>query len=318
MATVAITGAAGLVGRRTLEAFAQDRRDGEGLLALDWRAVPPAEQVPGVEHLVLDVRSPDLADLLRARGVTAVVHLAAIVDPGAMSEEEQRSVDVHGTRNVVEACLAAGVDHLTVTSSGAAYGYHPDAPEWLDEGAPLRGNEAFAYSRHKRLVEELLARYRAERPELAQLVLRPGTILGRTVRNQITALFDKPAVLGLRGAATPFVFVWDEDVARCIVHGVRERRAGVFNLAGDGAVTLRELAARAGKRYVALPPALVSGALTVLRRLGLTRYGPEQVDFLRYRPILKNDALKQGLGYRPRLTSREAFDRYWEARAHAS
>lgn len=318
MATVAITGAAGLVGRRSLEAFAQDRRDLEAILALDVREVPPAERLAGVEHLVLDVRSPDLADLLRARGVSAVVHLASIVTPGAMSEEEQRSVDVLGTRNVVEACLAAGVAHLTVTSSGAAYGYHPDGAGWLDEDAPLRGNEAFAYSRHKRLVEELLARYRAERPELAQLVLRPGTILGRTVRNQITALFDKPAILGLRGAATPFVFIWDEDVARCIVLGVHERRAGIFNLAGDGTVTLREIAARAGKRYVPLPPALVRGALAVLRRLGLTQYGQEQVDFLRYRPVLKNDALKERFGYRPRLTSREAFERYWAGRSHAS
>jgi UDP-glucose 4-epimerase len=106
----------------------------------------------------------------------AVVHLAAIVEPPpGMTDAEVRDIDVGGTRNVVAACVAAGVDHLTVTSSGAAYGYHPsNAGAWLTEDAPLRGHDRFAYSANKRDVEALLADARREHPELAQLVLRPG------------------------------------------------------------------------------------------------------------------------------------------------
>ena len=51
----------------------------------------------------------------------------------------------------------------------------------------MRGNEAFAYSHHKRLVEEMLADYRRDHPQLKQVVFRVGTILGETTRNQITA-----------------------------------------------------------------------------------------------------------------------------------
>ncbi len=64
---------------------------------------------------------------------------------------------------------------IIVTSSGAAYGYHADNPEWLTEDDPVRGNEAFAYSHHKRLVEEMLAVCRTQHPELRQVVLRVGT-----------------------------------------------------------------------------------------------------------------------------------------------
>ena len=59
----------------------------------------------------------------------------------------------------------------------------------------MRGNEAFAYAYHKRLVEEMLARWRTEHPELKQVVLRIGTILGETVHNQITDLFEKPRLI---------------------------------------------------------------------------------------------------------------------------
>jgi UDP-glucose 4-epimerase len=215
---------------------------------------------------------------------------------------------------VLEACLGAGVRKLVYTSSGAAYGYHADNPEWIDEDAPLRGNPEFAYSDHKRQVEELLARWRAEHPELLQLVFRPGTILGARARNQITNLFEKPLVMGLAGAASPFVLVWDEDVVGAILRGVHEGGTGIFNLAGDGTLGLREMAARLRKPYVALPAALVAAALWLGQRLSLTQYGPEQVGFLRHRPVLSNRRLKEEFGYVPRKTTREVFELFAEAR----
>ncbi len=215
-----------------------------------------------------------------------------------------------GRSNVLDACLAAGVRQIIVTSSGAAYGYHADNPEWLTEDDPVRGNEAFAYSHHKRLVEEMLAACRREHPGLRQVVLRVGTILGETTRNQITALFDRPRLIALRGSRSPFVFIWDQDVVGAIAHAIRTDAAGIYNVAGDGALSIQEIARRLGKPCLTLPPALLRAALGLLHPLGLTRYGPEQVDFLRYRPVLDNRRLKEGLGYVPRKTSAEVFDFY--------
>ncbi|NIS30078.1 MAG: NAD-dependent epimerase/dehydratase family protein, partial [Actinobacteria bacterium] len=85
-----------------------------------------------------------------------------------------------------------------VASSGAAYGYHEtNRGRRLTEEDPVRGSTRFAYSRHKAEVEELLAAYRRSRPDLAQLVLRPGTILGEHTSNQITDLFEKSVILDL-------------------------------------------------------------------------------------------------------------------------
>ena len=54
--------------------------------------------------------------------------------------------------------------------------------------------------------------------------------------------------------------------------------------------------------------ALSDAALAVARPLGLSRYGPEQVRFLQYRPVLDNTALKTVFGYVPQKTSAEVFD----------
>ncbi len=323
--TVLVTGGAGYLGRVALAALVQ-RRDGAGherrvahLVAVDVRPVPEHQRVPGVEYRVLDVRDPALAALLREHQVNVVAHLAAVVTPGKASNRAlEHSIDVLGTANVVACCVDAGVSKLIVTSSGAAYGYYADNPAWLTEDDALRGNVEFAYADHKRQVEELLARARAEHPALQQLVLRPGTVLGEGTANQITALFDGPVVTGLWGAATPFVFIWDRDVAEVIARGACSDVTGTFNLAGDGAVPMRELAAMMGKPFIALPVPLVRGALAVLRRLGRTSYGPEQVDFLRYRPVLSNRRLKEQFGFTPRMTSREVFAHYCRTRTAAS
>jgi UDP-glucose 4-epimerase len=212
---------------------------------------------------------------------------------------------------VLEACVQAKVAKIIVSSSGAAYGYHADQSPWLSESDPIRGNEEFPYSYHKRLVEEMLAQYRTEHPELKQVVFRIGTVLGETVNNQITNLFEQPRILRLSGSDSPFVFIWDQDLVQVFLKAIHQIECqGVFNVAGDGAVGMSEIARRLGKPLMTLPAGLVKVALTVLHRLKLTQYGPEQTKFLRFRPVLDNRKLKEVFGYAPQKSSSEVFD-FW-------
>jgi UDP-glucose 4-epimerase len=309
--SVLVTGASGLVGRQVVGKLAGGPGAPETLVAADLHLPPPAQLLEGVRYVAADVRDPALAKLLEEHGVDTVVHLAAIVTPGAGSSRAlEYEIDVLGTRNVVDACLQTGVGQLVYTSSGAAYGFHASNPVPLRETDPLRGNEAFAYAWHKRLAEEELAGQRESHPGLEQLVFRPGTILGERVASPITALFERRVVFGVTGSEAPFVLIWDEDVADCIVKGIRERRSGVYNLSGDGSITLREIARRLGRPYLPLPPALLAAALGALHTLRVSSRGPEQVDFLRYRPVLSNEKLKSEFGFTPRFSSEECFEHY--------
>ncbi|MDO9435803.1 SDR family oxidoreductase [Hydrogenophaga sp.] len=313
---VLVTGADGFLGRSLIEELSRDTPAHRHVVAVDVREVPTERRRPGVVYVQQDVRAPALADTMARNAIDTVVHLASIVTPGKGSNRAfEYAVDVGGTRNVVRACLAHSVQHLVVSSSGAAYGYHADNPAWLTEDHPLRGNEVFAYAHHKRLVEEMLARARANHPGLRQTVLRIGTILGERVDNQITALFEKPRILSIAGSDSPFVFVWDEDVTGAILHALSGQGApGRYNLAGDGALTIHEIAARLGKKERVLPAGVLRAVLRVGTALGISRYGPEQLDFLRYRPVLLNTALKERFGYTPKKTSAEAFDAFVAAR----
>lgn len=310
---VLVTGGSGFIGTSVVGRLASSTNV-ELVVGADLRE--PAELREGAVHTRLDVTDAEaVAEAVREHEISTVVHLAAIVNPDpSMPRELIHAVDVKGTRNVLDACIAHGVRQIVVSSSGAAYGYHPDNPAWIHEDDALRGNEEFAYSDHKRLVEEMLAEYRAAHPELGQTVLRIGTVLGRTVDNQITALFERRRLLKVRGSDSPFVFVWDSDLVEILVQAVLRERTGIFNVAGDGAMTVDDIAADLGKPVVSVPEVALKAALAVAHRLRMSPYGPEQTRFLRYRPVLDNAKLKREFPYTPSLNSRDAFTAWRSAR----
>lgn len=306
MTRVLITGGGGFLGTHVAAALTA-RPEVDLVVSADVRPGPARE---GVVDVLLDVTEAEsIAPLLREHRIDTVVHLAAIVNPGHDVPLEYR-VDVIGTANVLAACTETGIRRIVVSSSGAAYGYHADNPEWIDETQPLRGNDDFPYSRHKRLVEEMLAACREEHPELEQVVFRIGTILGPTVRNQITSLWDGRRILRIAGSDSPFVFVWVDDVASAMARAATDGPVGIFNVAGTGRMTVPEIAARLGKPLTTVPAWALSAALRTGRMLRLTAHGPEKVPFLRFRPVLSNRRLIEQFGFTPARTTREAFEEY--------
>ncbi|GAA1214181.1 NAD-dependent epimerase/dehydratase family protein [Rhodoglobus aureus] len=316
MSRVLVTGGSGFLGTSVVAGLAaSDAID--CVVSADIRVPSPGVRLPSVLYDRVDVmEAAGLPELLRRHKIDTVVHLASIVNPGKNTTvTEEFAVDVEGSRAVFAACVKAGVSRIVVSSSGATYGYHPDNPDWITEIDPLRGNDDFPYSKHKRMVEEMLAELRQSAPQLSQTIFRIGTVLGPTVDNQITALWDGRRVLKLAGSDSPFVFVWVDDVVEVMVRAATGGPSGIFNVAGDGKVTVREIALGLGKKLLVLPPWVFAVALWVGHGLRLTPHKPAQVKFLRYRPVLDNRALKESFGFRPSKTSHEAFSAYLEARA---
>lgn len=306
MTGLLITGAAGTVGQAVLDLLSE-RAETLPVTATDLRK--PSRLPDNTSYLEMDVRDAASVDqVIGSARPQVVVHLASIVTPppGA-TRNLQYDVDVTGSRNVLDACLKHKVRRLVVTSSGAAYGYHADNSVPLTETDPLRGNTAFAYAHHKRLVEEMLIEARGQSPELEQVVLRVCAVLSPGLDNQITALFRKDRILGISGARGDFVFIWSDDLARIVLRAATNGPAGVFNVAGDGALSVAELAKSLGKDTRILPAWLLKAALAAAKPLRLSRYGPEQVRFLQFRPQLNNNRLKQVFGYTPQKTSAEAL-----------
>jgi UDP-glucose 4-epimerase len=211
-----------------------------------------------------EYRQGDVLDVDAVAALVAdadvVVHLAFIIMGG---REETRRINLEGSRNVFAAAAAAAprVRRLVYTSSVAAYGFHADNPQPLTEVVPARGTEAHYYSAQKAELEATLYEQAAE-SELETYVLRPCIVAGPDALGMIEAipsLVRRAPLTVLPDPGTRFQLVHHDDVASALVAATRGvGEPGVYNLAGPGELTVRDLAHALGWQRVPVPRATVS------------------------------------------------------------
>lgn len=304
--TVAVTGASGLVGRRVVEMLFDPPGDGdpvERVVALDVTRHADLETSPRLDFHEVDVRDGSIRD--RFVDVDAVVHLAFLTDPIA-DEEEMRSVNVGGTRNVLESAVAAGVGRIVYLSSAVAYGAHPDNRLPLHEDDPLRANPDFSYAEHKLEIERWITGWREEQPDLRLAVLRPAIVAGRGADNFITRQMELPRVPTVRGYRPPWQFVHVDDVAAAILHALDHGLDGAYNVAPEGWLSHDEVIDQVGRRPIELPEEVAFNIAERLWDLGVAEAPPGQLHYVMH-PFVMSVAKLLATGWQPRHTNRDAL-----------
>ncbi len=164
-----ITGASGFIGGRLAARMAREQREVRCLA----RASSDTAQL---ERLGLEVVRGELSDprsLARAAaGCATIVHCAALVSDWA-TVREIRAANVAGTRNLLDAATAAGVERFVHLSSTDVYG-HPGGRA-ISEDEPSHGFANW-YAQSKREAERELAAAGGAAPEI--VVLRAATVYG--------------------------------------------------------------------------------------------------------------------------------------------
>lgn len=171
MTVVVVTGAAGHVGANLVRALLDRGQRVRALVHRDRRAL---------EGLDVEIVSGDVTDaalLNRAiDGAQLVYHTAAYISLSMHEWERLEAVNIVGTRNVVNACLACGVQRLVHFSSVEALEDVPSG-KVVDEARPLLespGSSPYAFSKaiSQKEVQRGLAR------GLDAVMLNPTAIIG--------------------------------------------------------------------------------------------------------------------------------------------
>ena len=316
--TVAITGPTGEIGISTVDALERDP-EVDQILGMARRPFDPSEHGwTKTDYRRGDILDRDSVDALVA-DADVVVHLAFIV---IGTREESQRINVAGTRNVFEATVAAARPRrLVYTSSVAAYGYHSDNPLPLTEQTPVRGSAEHYYSEQKAACEQVLAEV-THGTSLEVFVLRPCIVAGP----RATALADAmpwnqlpSAVRSVTAAlplpkppfpdpGTPLQLIHHDDVAAAIALSASTSAPdGVYNLAGDGVVSLSEIATALGARPVRVPAAAASIASAVIARVPFLPSSTEWLHATRTSVVMDVTKAKTVLGWTPRHTSAETL-----------
>ena len=169
---VAVTGAAGHIGANLVR----------GLLAQGRRVrALVREHTAGIDGLPVEVVRCDVTDAQACRralaGAQIVYHLAARISVGWDPPKPVEAVNLGGTRNVVEACLACGVQRLVHFSSIHAFSADP-VDGVIDESRPLALNQpqTLIYDRTKAEAERQVVAAVAR--GLDAVIVNPSSVIG--------------------------------------------------------------------------------------------------------------------------------------------
>ena len=285
-----VTGGSGYLGRRLVAALSK-RPDAERVAAADVTARElPAE----VDYQTLDVRDPGAAQMVIGHeGPDVLVHMAAIVDPAADSNAV-RDVNVGGTNNVLTAAASANVPHVIVVSSVAGYGPVDGGDSLVDETAPMRGDPGFDYARDAANADRLAQLWSARHTDRVTTIVRPCLVLGPSADNAVVRLWtQKPFAGRVAPAERQVQFLHEDDMASALLTLIDRRQAGVFNLAGEGRVSLAECAELAGLKRP---------------KLAALRSKDSALGFLDNARLVDTSRISDITGWSPEHTSRAAFE----------
>ncbi|HSO97057.1 MAG TPA: NAD-dependent epimerase/dehydratase family protein [Acidimicrobiia bacterium] len=298
--SIAVTGASGLVGQRLLPMLADDPSVSR-VVGLDMR--PPRRRSRGLEFHLVDVARAELKPLLE--GIDVLVHLASVVDP-IPDETLMAHVNVNGTRRVLDAAAAVGVQRLVRVSSATVYGAWANNPVPLTEDSPLRPNTGFSPAVQAAEVERLLAEWRDDHPGVVVTTLRAAPVLGPGAeRLPSRILLGRPSVR-VRGARPPVQAVHIDDLVGALGMVVLADYPGTFNVASDGWLDHEEARRLlAPSRIPPLPAGLLERVLRVTWEIGVGDVPPGVVPYLTHPTVIANDRLR-GIGWRPRHDNEEA------------
>ncbi|GAA3458406.1 NAD-dependent epimerase/dehydratase family protein [Saccharothrix longispora] len=304
---VVVTGASGSVGtalRREL------RDDDHPHPDRTHDVLGVARRVPDDSRWVrCDIGAPGAEEILTRAfdGADAVVHLAWAIQPRT-DEPDMRRTNIGGTEHVLRAADRAGVPHLVVASSVAAYS---PADHPVDEDWPRDGVAGSGYSLHKAELERMVA------GRSSTTVVRPAAVVQDDAAGEIERWTLSPlvpaALLGRSWLPVPLwrglrlQVVHARDVAGAVALLLRGRTTGAFNVAADPALRARDLAEIFGGFLVPVPFAAAHAVAGPAWRFGAQPLHPGWLRLADQVSLVDTTRLR-ALGWAPRYAPREVLD----------
>jgi nucleoside-diphosphate-sugar epimerase len=319
-----VTGGTGFIGSHLAE---QGRRLGAEVVVLGLTGRPEEQanaellRGQGVEVLSGSITDPELCRQA-VRGATHVFHLAVAMREGARDDQFFESVNLDGTRRLLEAAVEEGARRFVYCSTIGIYGHR--APGVTREDSPLApGN---IYERTKVAAERLVREFGSGRA-LPYAILRPADVYGP--RDQRLLKLFKGVSAGRfpffgNGAGRRHMIFVDDVVSGFFRACERDQALGEsFILAGPRPCTLRELvaevqAATGSPRYgVRLPLRPMLGLAAVVedvsRVLGVDPpIYRRRMDFFWSDSEFDTSRARKGLDWVPRVELPEGIRRTLE------
>ena len=299
--TYCITGITGYIGK--LLARKLSREAGSHVIGIDLNR--PTDSAD-IQFYRSDIRDTAIVDIFKSEKVDVIIHLAFYTHPegdAALAE----SINVGGTRNILQAAAGSGVKRIVLASSAAAYGSHPDNAVPMTEDQPLRPNKYFYYSAHKAAQEELILEFKQQHPDVQTIILRPCVLIGPHINNPTGDSLRQKVLVFIKGRQPPIQFIYEDDAAHAFYLAAGSEIEGVYNIAAEGTLTYPEIAELMHKKIILVPFGVLSALANVGKRLRLSPVSATTLNFIRNPIVVDPSNFNRQFNFKPEYNTHQAL-----------
>ncbi|MFC1830158.1 NAD-dependent epimerase/dehydratase family protein [Thermodesulfobacteriota bacterium] len=321
---IIITGATGFLGRNLAEHFHDDGMQ----VVITGRSPDVGDELQkkGIEFQKADIL--DLNELNHAVSFAdCLIHCAARSGPWGRYRDFYEN-NVVGTQNVVSACRNHGIKKIIFISTPSVYFTGEDRYD-ISESEPLPERQASHYSKTKLISErELLA---LQHEGFKVIIFRPRALFGpydNTFVPRILRLAEKKQMpLVNDGQALIDITYVDDfvDAVRKALFAPDDAWNEVYNISNGDPISVKEWFSEVLRIFdrpfrpknIPEPAAkILAGIMEFVSYLPLVNREPPMtrfsVGYMAKSMTLNIDKAKQKLGYSPRVSNQEGFEKYAE------
>ncbi len=295
--TCFVTGGNGKLGQRLIKELLAKGFKVKALVKSNDRVVSlPAGVIPYIgdisdRHVLEDA----------CKNTNYVFHLAAIVSQNKKFTSEIISVNVEGTRNILEAAEKAGADRFVYPSSIDVYGIK--RKEMLTEESRPKTEDRYGYS--KLLAEKEISKFTASLPST---ILRLSTIYGTGFEKSFFKVFDaisKGKMYIIGSGKNNLAIVHENDAANALLLAAEktpDRTSEIFNIT-DGAMHTQQSLINMAADLLGVERPMKHLNEFMVKIIAKTRdLDVDELRFLTSNRQVSIDKAKRILGYSPKVS----------------
>lgn len=308
--TVLIIGAAGGLAQITAGLLSKEHPELK-IIGVDSRSLDHLPRRAKVKTIRMNYTRGNFEKLFRDHNFDVVFHLGRIGHAnlgGSSSLAERLDLNVMGTSRILDLALKFNIKKLILLSTFHVYGALSDNPVFIREDHPLRASIKYPELRDVTEMDQIATNWMwKNQDEVSTVVLRPCNIVGPQIHNAITRY--------LRTSYAPvpidynpmFQFIHEFDMAHVLIQSVDKVPTGIYNVAPDESVSLKDARQIVGQKSLPVPMLALAPAAHLIKRLW--NFPDYLLDYVRFSCIISSSALGKHLNRKHyRFSTKETLE----------
>lgn len=295
---ILIIGIVGGLAQITARLLLQQHPEWE-VIGIDSRDTDEVQQIKGLTLKTMRYSRGNFEKLFRENNFEVVYHLARFSHAslgGGENLTKRLELSVMGTNRILEMSLRFHIKKLIVLSTFHVYGALADNSIFLPEDSPLRASlkypELLDVVEMDQIATNTMWKYQKE---MSVVVLRPCNIIGNQIKNTMSRYLTNHFALRPMDYNPIFQFIHEFDMASVLARSLEELPTGIYNVATDEFISLREALDVVGVKGIPFSMALAGQINHGLKMLKI-KIPDYLIDYLKYSCLINNSSLKKHLG----------------------